>query len=247
MPYLPARRRGSSFRHLFLQEAPLLDYTPNNKNELQGDLSSLDTLHVLLILGRDFPLIGTIGSICSFVILSNLIARGLEYFTFSTGQISVCQRTASLGGEEKQKTNVLSLAQGRNYFLKSDDISNVTQNHSTDKCWLTCSVLIFTNQTAIIFSCVLGFSFFRGSTYPHDEQKEPQSSLNPASLILSTHPPRYGFVVLGTGVPCVCLSAWIMESVSVVLLTVFQRKQHINSLSASHPYLGIHFLYTIPG
>lgn len=85
MPYLPARRRGSSFRHLFLQEAPLLDYTPNNKNELQGDLSSLDMLHVLLILGRDFPLIGTIGSICSFVILSNLIARGLEYFTFSTG------------------------------------------------------------------------------------------------------------------------------------------------------------------
>lgn len=246
MPYLPARRRESSFRYLFLQEAPLLDCTLNNKSELYGDLSSLDVLHVLLILGRDFPLIGTIGSICSFVILSNFIARGLEYFTFSTGQISVCQWTASLGGEEKQKKNVLSFAQGRNYFLKSDDISNATQNHSTDKCWLTCSVLISTDQTANIFSRVLGFSFFRGSTYPHDEQKEPQSSLNPASLILSTHPQRYGSIVLGIEVSCVCLSAWIMESVSVVL-TVFQTKQYINSLSASYPYLGIHFLYTIPG
>lgn len=133
----------------------------------------------------------------------------------------MCQWTASLGGEEKQKTNVLALAQGRNYFLKSNDISNATQNHSADKCWLTCSVLIFTNQTANIPSCVFGFSLFMVSIYPHNKQKNPifpLLCLVPASLTLR-HSPSHGPFGLGTEISCVGR----LESASVVFI-VFQRK-----------------------
>lgn len=120
-------------------------------------------------------LVGTIGSTQEFVIPSNSIAGGQENFTFSTGYISVCQWTASLGGEEKQKANVLALAQGRNHFLKPNDVSNTARNHSADKCRLTCSALTLTHQTAITPSCVLGFSFFRRSTYPCDRLRNPNS------------------------------------------------------------------------
>lgn len=67
------------------------------------------------------------------------------------------------------------LPQGRNYFLKPNDVSNTAQNHSADKCSLRCSTL--THQTAVTPSCVLGFSFFRRPTYPCDRPRNPNSPL----------------------------------------------------------------------